>query len=79
MDGNASGPQQFRQNPERSARLPAAVGENQRRCSTGSVVTMALSERKIIARRAAFELQLNAVVNLGIGVLQGVTAAPLMS
>ena len=49
---------------------PAFSGEL--RAPAGSVPPMEMSERKIIARRAALELDANSVVNLGIGMPEGI-------
>jgi propionate CoA-transferase len=49
---------------------PALAGEV--RVTVDSLPCMALDERKIIARRAAFELPPNGVINLGVGAPDGV-------
>ena len=51
---------------------PAFSGEI--KVPTSSIPTMELSERKIIARRAALELKTNDIVNLGIGMPEGVAS-----
>ncbi len=49
---------------------PAFSGEV--RVPVNSVAPMPMSERKVIARRAAMELKPNSVVNLGIGMPEGI-------
>jgi len=51
---------------------PALSGEI--RIPVENMAKMALDERKIIARRAAFELPPNGVINLGVGAPDGVAA-----
>ncbi len=51
---------------------PAFSGEV--RVPVTSIMPMAMGERKIIARRAAFELKANSVVNLGIGMPEGISS-----
>ncbi len=51
---------------------PSLSGEI--RVPTDAIAKMVLDERKIIARRAAFELPLNGAINLGVGAPDGVAS-----
>lgn len=52
----------------------SAAFSGELRVPMSAIPAMTMSERKIIARRAALELRANAVVNLGIGMPEGIAS-----
>jgi len=63
-------PEQNRQGYASSVYLPELTGEI--RCPTDAIAPMPLTIRKVIARRAAMELERGCIINLGIGLPSGV-------
>lgn len=66
------GTEKYHQQTMRTQYSPALSGEL--RVPIDSIEPMPLTSRKIIARRAAMELESNSIVNLGIGMPDGVSS-----